>query len=121
MKNNSDDDSYHVVSITDEMKEKNTKYSLNKFEYDFHREENNTIEKIIRVKRFSVPNNGEKWKIFEDNKVMFILEGNKLNNKEKEYLKTVAGFNFLISQYKQGIKSFNALKSELKKIISTSA
>ncbi len=119
MKSNAEDDSYHVMSITDEMKEKNTKYTLNKFEYEFHREENNTVEKVIRVKRLSIPNNGERWKIFEDNKIMFILEGSKLNNKEKDYLRTVNGFNFLISQYKQGIKSFNALKNELKKVLSS--
>jgi SMC interacting uncharacterized protein involved in chromosome segregation len=121
MKNNVDDDSYRVMSITDEMKEKNTKYTLNKFEYDFHREENNTVEKVIRVKRISIPNNGERWKIFEDNKVMFVLEGSKLNNKEKEYLRTVNGFNFLINQHKQGIKSLNVLKNELKKVLSNQA
>ena len=55
------------------------------------------------------------WKIFEDNKVMFIVEGAKLTNKEKDFLRTVDGVNFLIAQYKQGIKSFNSLKNEIKK------
>jgi hypothetical protein len=62
-----------------------------------------------------MPNKGEKWKIFEDNKVMFVVEGTKLTNKEKEFLRTIDGVNFLITQYKQGIKSFNSLKNEIKK------
>jgi hypothetical protein len=100
---------------TEEFKDNNAKYSLSKFEYDLYHEEDDTSEKVIRVKRVSMPNKGEKWKIFEDNKVMFIVEGTKLNNKEKDFLRTVDGVNFLIAQYKQGIKSFNALKTEIKK------
>ncbi len=92
-----------------------TKYNLSKFEYDLYHEEDDVAEKVIRVKRVSMPNKGEKWKIFEDNKVMFILEGTKLTNKEKDFLRTVDGVNFLITQYKQGIKSFNSLKLEIKK------
>lgn len=91
------------------------KYSLSKFEYDLYHEEDDKAEKVIRVKRVSMPNKGEKWKIFEDNKVMFILEGTKLTNKEKDFLRTVDGVNFLITQYKAGIKSFNSLKNEIKK------
>lgn len=91
------------------------KYSLSKFEYDLYHEEDDKAEKVIRVKRVAMPNKGEKWKIFEDNKVMFVLEGTKLTNKEKDFLRTVDGVNFLIAQYKQGIKSFNSLKNEIKK------
>jgi hypothetical protein len=100
---------------SEESKDSNTKYNLSKFEYDLYHEEDDKSEKVIRVKRVSMPNKGEKWKIFEDNKVMFIVEGTKLNNKEKEFLRTVDGVNFLIAQYKAGIKSFNSLKNEIKK------
>lgn len=106
-----------IVPITEEVKDQNIKYNLSKFEYDLYHEEDDVSEKVIRVKRFSLPNNGEKWKIFENNKVMFILEGSKLTNKEKDFLHTIDGVNFLISQYKEGIKSFNALKKEIKKKI----
>ena len=99
----------------EEGKDGHTKYSLSKFEYDLYHEEDDKAEKVIRVKRVSMPNKGEKWKIFEDNKVMFILEGAKLTNKEKDFLRTIDGVNFLITQYKAGIKSFNALKNEIKK------
>jgi hypothetical protein len=101
--------------ITEDFKDSNSKYNLSKFEYDLYHEEDDKSEKVIRVKRVSMPNKGEKWKILEDNKVMFVMEGTKLNNKEKDFLRTVDGVNFLITQYKAGIKSFNALKIALKK------
>jgi hypothetical protein len=104
-----------VTPVTEEFKDQNQKYNLSKFEFDLYHEEYDVSEKVIRVKRVSLPNKGEKWKIFEDNKVMFVVEGMKLTNKEKEFLRTPDGFNFLIAQYKLGIKSFNSLKSEIKK------
>ncbi len=104
-----------VTPATEEFKDQNQKYNLSKFEFDLYHEEYDVSEKVIRVKRVSMPNKGEKWKIFEDNKVMFVVEGMKLTNKEKEFLRTPDGFNFLIAQYKLGIKSFNSLKTEIKK------
>jgi len=93
-------------------------FKQSKFEYDLYHEEDDKIEKIVRVKRFNLPNKGERWKIFEDAKVMFIVEGEKLGKKEKEFLRTADGFNFLIKQYKIGIKSFNALKTAIKEKLS---
>src|SRR6185369_14639538 len=104
-------------SITEEFKDKNLKYNLSKFEYDLFHEEDDRIETVIRVRRISMPNRDEKWKIIENNKVIFIVEGSKLNNKEKEFLRSVDGVNFLLKQAKSGIKSFNSLKIELKKNI----
>lgn len=92
-----------------------SKFNLSKFEFDLYHEEDDVAEKVIRIKRVSLPNKGEKWKIFEDNKVMFVVEGAKLTNKEKDFLRSVDGMNFLIAQFKKGIKSFNALKTEIKK------
>lgn len=109
-----------LTSITDEMKDQNNKYNLNKFEFDLFNEEKNVPQKVIRVKRVSLPNKGEKWKFFEDNKNVFTIDGEKLTNKEKEFLRTADGINFLLLQYKEGIKSFNSLKQEIKKKISKS-
>lgn len=111
IKNNTD----ASVSITDEVKEQNTKYSLSKFDYDLYHEEDDVAEKVVRVKRVALPNKGERWKIMEDNKLVFSVEGTKLTNKEKEFLRSIDGVNFLIAQAKSGIKSFNALKTEIKK------
>ena len=105
----------------EDFKDQNLKYNLSKFEYDLYHDEDNVAEKIIRVKRYSLPNDGERWKIFEDNKVMFVIEGAKLTKKEKAFLRTVDGVSFLISQYKNGINSFNHLKTEMRNKINSSS
>jgi hypothetical protein len=101
--------------ISEENKNGNGGYQLSKFDYNLYHEEDDIALTVVRVKHFNLPNKGDRWKIFEDNKVMFVVEGTKLNNKEKDFLRTVDGVNFLIAQYKAGIKSFNALKNEIKK------
>lgn len=100
---------------SEDFKDQVAKHPLSKFEYDLYHEEEDISMPVVRVKRVSMPNKGEKWKIMEDNKVMFVVEGTKLNNKERNFLRTIDGVNFLIEQYRGGIKSFNALKKEIKK------
>lgn len=100
---------------TEEFKDQNSKYNFGKFEYDLYHEEDDVALPVVRVKHISMPNKGERWKIFEDNKVSFIVEGSKLNKKEREFLRTIDGVNFLIAQHKSGINSFNSLKKEIKK------
>lgn len=102
-------------SQQEDFKEQTIKHPLSKFEYDLYHEEEDVSMPVVRVKRVNMPNKGEKWKIMEDNKVMMVVEGIKLNKKECEFLRTIDGVNFLITQYKTGIKSFNALKKEIKK------
>ena len=107
-------------SATDEFKESNSKFTLSKFDHDLYHDADNVSEKVIRIKRFSMPNKGEKWKIFENDKVVYVLEGSKLTGKEREFLGTVAGITFLIAQHKIGIKTISALKSDIKKNMATS-
>lgn len=106
-------------SSSEEFKDQNLKRNLSKFDYDLYHEEDDVSEKVIRVKRFPMPNKGERWKIYQDNKVEFILEGAKLTIKEREFLYTVDGINFLLHQYKLGSLSLNSLKIELKKKLSS--
>jgi len=98
---------------SEDLKDTN-KYNLSKFEYDLYHEEDDVAEKVIRVKHFSLPNKGDRWKIFEDNKILQIIEGGKLTNKEKEFLRSVEGATWLLSRAKVGIKSFNSFRKELK-------
>ena len=102
-------------TVENEFKEQNLKYNLSKFEYDLYHEEDDVPEKIISVKRITLPNDGERWKVFENSKAMFVIEGTKLTKKEKTFLRTVDGVNFIIQRYKLGINSFNHFKTELKK------
>ena len=103
-------------NFSEETKNPSLKH-LSKFEYDLYNEEDDIALPVIRVKHFSLPNNGDKWKFFENKKVAFVLEGSKLLKKEKEYLHTIEGFNFMLSQAKIGVKSLNSFKIELKKMI----
>lgn len=91
------------------------KQNLSKFEHDLYHDEDDIVAKVIRIKRVGASNKNEKWKIFEDTKIVFVLEGSKLSKKECEFLRTIEGINFLIAQAKIGIKSFNRLRTELKK------
>jgi hypothetical protein len=102
-------------STPEEFKDPALKGNLSRFEYDLYHEEDDVAEKVIRVKRVSMPNKGEKWKVMNDNKIIFIIESTKISKKEREYLQTVDGFNFILSQAKTGIKSLNSFKSALKK------
>ena len=109
------DNKINQEGSSEEFKDQSIKHPLSKFEYDLYHEEEDVAMPVVRVKRVSMPNKGEKWKIIEDGKVMLIVEGPKLNNKEREFLRTIEGVTFLIESYKRGIGSFNALKKEIKK------
>lgn len=106
-----------IVPITEKLKDYNQKYSLSKIDMDLYNEEMDIKAKLIEVKKAPMPNKGEKWKVMIDNKIIFIIEGNKISKKEREYLEKVDGFNFILSQAKLGIKSLNGFRNELKKIL----
>lgn len=107
-------DSHENQTISDSFKEQNVKFVLSKKEDDLYHDEDNIVHKLIRVKRVGMPNKGEKWKIVDENKVIFTLDGHKLTKKERAFLYTIDGVNFLIEQFKTGAKSFNAIKTALK-------
>lgn len=105
------------VGSGEEFKDQNLKYNLSKFEYDLYHEEDDKAEKVVRVKRVSMPNKGEKWKIMIDSRVVFTIESPKISKKEREFLSTVDGFNFILAQAKMGIKSLNSFRTDLKKLM----
>jgi len=109
----SEKDGDSIASITDEVKNFNNRFSLSKMDYDLYNDEKNKIEKLIRVKRFSNPN--ERWKIFNDQTLLFVVDGSKVNKKEREFLRGLDGANFMIEIAKSGISTFTSFKGELKK------
>lgn len=119
MTNKGQSDQSNITPVTEEFKEAGAKHTLSKFEYDLYHEEDDVAEQVIRVKKVSMPNKGEKWKVMIDNKVIFVIESTKISKGEKEYLQTPAGFNFILTQSKLGIKSLNSFRTELKKILKT--
>ena len=108
----------HIVNIDiDSVETTGIKHNYSKFDYDLFNDERRKLkEKVVRVKRISVGKQ-ERWKIIEDGKVILVLEGTKFSKKEKEYLRSADGFNFLIKRAKLGIKSFNQIKKELKMLV----
>ena len=108
-------DNLNQGNVFEDFKEQSIKGS-NKFDHDLYHEEDDIAEKVIRVKRVSMAKE-EKWKIIFDGKVLFIIDGSKVSKKERNYLKTVDGFNFILQEAKTGIKSLNNFRAKLKKII----
>lgn len=103
----------YTANYGDDFKEPN-KHIYSKFEYDLYHDEDNVIMPVVRVKHINLPNKCEKWKIIENDKTVFVIEGIKLLKKERRFLQTLDGVNFLIAQYKKGIKSFHSLRKEMK-------
>lgn len=100
-----------------ETKDSNIKNPLGNHNYDLFKEEDDIIGQVFRVKRVQLPNKGENWKVMTDSKVVFVIEGAKLSKKEKEYLYTPDGINFILKQAKVGFKSMNQFKTNLKQYI----
>ena len=105
------------VIVPDDIKETGGKGNLSRFDYDLYKDEDNVLLPVIRVKCINLPNKGKRWKIFQDAKVVFTIESLKLSKEEREYLQTVAGFNFILQQAKVGLKSFNAFRIALKNVL----
>lgn len=97
-----------------DFKDSALKHNLSNHDYDLFKEEDDIVNSVIRVKRVGLPNKGENWKIFKDNKAVEVIEGVKLSAKEKEFLRTVPGIQFVIQYYKRGWKSFNNFRQEMK-------
>jgi hypothetical protein len=109
-----DDDKILSSNITEEGGKEPFK-SFSKFDHDLYKEEDDVVLPLVRVKLLILPSKGCRWKIFSDNKVVFVLEGSKFLKKECEYLQTLEGFNFILAQAKLGIKSLHNFQVELKK------
>lgn len=103
--------------VQDDIRSHSFKQNLSKFEYDLYHEEDDIVTRVIRVKRTGTFNKNEKWKISENDKVVFTLEGVKISKKEREFLRGIDGINFLIARAKIGIKSLHKLRGELKKAL----
>jgi hypothetical protein len=95
-----------------------SKGSSLKFDYDLYKEEDNVVLPTFRVKRIALPNKGERWKVMCGTQIVCLVEGSKLNKREKLFLRSLDGVNWLLAQAKVGIRSFNALKIALKKKMS---
>ena len=92
-------------------------FSLNvlRIDHELLKDEDNIKQKLINVKRVNL-RKGEDWEILEDGKVVLLLKGIRFTKPEKDFLRTLDGMKFLISGYKNGIKSVVKFKQEIKKL-----
>lgn len=104
-------------SYLEESKDANIKFNLSKFEHDLFHEEDYVPGKIVRVKKIGTPSKGEKWKIYQDDKIVMTIDGKLLSNKERTFLYSYEGISFMISQYKNNVNSMNKFKKNLKEIL----
>lgn len=91
------------------------KYPLSKLDFELFDEDKNKPSRTIRVKRLGIIDKTERWKIFQDDILLFTVEGAKLSKKERAFLRGVDGTIYLIQEFKSGIKSLKELKTRLKK------
>jgi hypothetical protein len=114
-KNNYSDDSFNGG----EESKGPSRYVLSKFEYDLYHEEDNVPGSVVHVKRVGNAKKGEKWKIFENNKLALTIDGVKLTSKERNFLYSSEGIIFLMNQFKAGVNTISALKKNMKSLINT--
>lgn len=107
-------DSHTSDNFFNDQNYSSTATKLNKIDVELYDESKAVAGKIIRVKRMGAPNKKEKWRILINDELTFVLEGDKLSKKEKTFLRSVEGMNWLIEQAKLGFKSFNELRIRLK-------
>lgn len=74
---------------------------------------------LISVKRHVFSSSKEEdWGIYSDKTCVMNLKGSRFSKKEKEFLRTVNGVNFIISGYKSGWKNISEFKRMIKKSMS---
>lgn len=103
---------YNMDQVSSEQTFNPTK--LNKYDFDLFDDSKAKPAPVVRIKRLNSSTKGERWRVMENDEVKFVLEGNKLSKKEREFIRTLDGVNWLIAEYKVGFKSFNELKGRLK-------
>ena len=97
-------------------------FKLSKADFELFDDAKAVPQRLVRIKRIGSVNKNEKWKVFEGSELKFTVDGTKLSKKEKLFLRTVEGVNFLIAEYKTGFRSISELRTRLKqKILSVTS
>ena len=81
---------------------------------ELFKEEDDVVYDIVSVKRTSSTRHGENWDILVNGKSVLKLKGSRFTKKEKDYLRSPDGIQFVISGYKNGWGSINKFKTMMK-------
>lgn len=79
-------------------------------------DDSNVVHEIISIRKVMLPNNGLCWEVLRDKKVIISINSNRLTKKERSFLSSVDGMQFLIAQIKSGVFKLKDIKSNIKKI-----
>lgn len=78
------------------------------------------VNPVFKVKKVG-SGESEKWRFFENNKNTFTLEATSLSKKEKQFLYSVEGIQFLLAKSKNEGLTVNGLKKDIKNELSRKA
>lgn len=81
---------------------------------ELFKDEDSIPNTVIQVKRTEKSKDGEVWKILENGKLVLSIGANRFSNKEKDFLRTAKGFRYLIDGYKEGWRTINKFKQNIK-------
>lgn len=83
---------------------------------ELFKDDENVVHTVISVKRLcpSGRRRGENWDIIENGKPTLRLKGDRFTNKEREFLRTTSGVRFVIAGYKEGWRSINKFKQNIR-------
>lgn len=112
MTKSDEEDDIFVPSAGDDSKGYNM---LLRTDNELYNDEDNVVSPVISVHRVKLPRSGEDWEIVVNGKVALTMKGTRFTNSEKDFLRTVDGMKFLISEYKEGHKSVVKIKERMKK------
>lgn len=88
-------------------------FSQLKSDNELFHDEDAVPQKVISVKRYDLPNNGEDWEFYEDDELTLTLKGARFSSSERAFFRSVDGFLWLLSQYKLGKTSVVKMKDAL--------
>lgn len=109
-----DDDDIFVPSGGEDTRSYN---ALLRADNELYNEEDNIVSPVISVRRVRLPRSGEDWEVLVNGKVALLMKGTRFTNSEKDFLRTVEGLTFVISEYKEGHKSVVKIKERMKKVL----
>lgn len=88
---------------------------LSKNDFELYDENKAIPGSVVRIKRIGSRNKNERWRVFENDELKFVVEGDKISKKEREFLRTIDGVSWLIGEFKVGFKNLTELRGRLKK------
>lgn len=92
-----------------------TQLLLSKSDFELFDEAKAVPGSVVRVKRMGAKNKNERWRILENDELKFVIEGDKVSKREREFLRSVEGIGWLIGEFKMGFKNLTELRVRLKK------